>query len=151
MKLRYFLVFCLFVVLVACVYGATGVADKGEAKALCDAAMKRILAEDVPGAFQVLRGKWTLPSSEVDNLVTQTVAQRSMIGARFGKPLGTAFIREEEFPDLVLRFTYVEKRENHCLRWQFSFYKPEDRWYFNGVKWDDNLVGILDQGQLTSR
>jgi len=121
-----------------------GIPDKAAARAICDRAMEKILVDDVSGAFDLLKAELGAALPEMDALVMQTVTQRSVAASRFGKAIGVAFIKEEEVGDIVLRLTYVEKRSNHGYRWQFTFYKPNDRWLFDGVKWDDRLVGLFE-------
>ena len=131
-------------VLTACMPSLGGVADKAAARALCDRAMEKILADDVPAAFELLKAELGTALPEMDTLVLQTITQRSVTASRFGKAIGIAFIKEEEAGDVLLRLTYVEKRSYHGYRWQFTFYKPSDRWLLDGVKWDDQLVKVFE-------
>ena len=90
-----------------------------------------------------MKGEWGATLPELDTTVLQTITQRSVLLPRYGKPIGIAFVREEEIPDLILRFTYVEKRSNHGLRWRFTFYRPNDLWILDGVQWDDKLAEVF--------
>jgi hypothetical protein len=137
-------VLLVLTLLAACVPSLGGVPDKAAARALCDRAMQKILADDIPGAFELLKTELGASLPEMDTLVMQSVAQRSVASSRFGKAIGVVFIKEEEVADLLIRLTYVEKRSYHGYRWQFTFYKPSDRWVLDGVKWDDQLVKVFE-------
>lgn len=118
--------------------------EDAAAKAFCDAFMAKVAADDLPGAFATLRTAATLPLPEIDTLERQTVTQRSVVAPRFGKSVGTEFVRKEAGGNSLIRFTYIEKFERHALRWMFTFYKPANQWRFNGLSWDDRIQELLE-------
>ena len=128
----------------ACRPSLGGVPDKAAARRVCDRAMAKVLADDVSGAFELLKAEMGMVLPEMETMVLQTVTQRAAAASRFGKAVGVTFIKEEEIADVMLRLTYVEKRDNHGYRWQFIFYKPVDRWYLDGIKWDDKLELLFE-------
>jgi hypothetical protein len=114
-----------------------------EARAVMDQAMALVVKDQVDDAFSQLRPYWAVPSNEIDTIVLKTVQQRNLASPRFGKTLGYGFVKEEKVGDFLARYTFVEKRELHALRWTFVLYKAKDSWAFNSVFWDDNLQGLF--------
>lgn len=114
-------------------------ADVREARALADAAMERIAARDLRGAFALLAERWPLAEEEISGLVERSERQRAALEQRFGAPLGVAFVRQDAVDDTFVRFTYLEKFAHHALVWELYFYRPEDTWLVNGVVWNDEI------------
>jgi hypothetical protein len=89
--------------------------------------------------YETLKPYWPLASVEIDNLANQTNTQWPMVKQRFGTSIATEFIKETKAGDSLARFVYLQKFQNHAIRWVFTFYKPKDRWIINGVSFDDRL------------
>jgi len=51
-----------------------------------------------------------------------------------------AFVRESDLGDCLLRYTYVERRENHPLRWTFILYRATDKWWVESASWEDKVA-----------
>jgi hypothetical protein len=125
--------------------GAADLSTPAEARALAESAMKLIVADKINEAFDLLKAQWPLPANEIDTVVLKTVQQRNLAQPRFGKSLGYVLIKEEKVTDLAIRYTFAEKREQHVLRWQYTFYKPGAVWKVNSVTWDDNMGALFTQ------
>ena len=113
--------------------------NAADIRKLADSAMNLIAQDKVDEAFAKLAPYWPMPENELTTLVLKTVQQRNLVEPRFGKTLGIEFLGEEHAGDFGVRFTYVERRERHVLRWRFVFYKPKDCWIVNSVFWDDQI------------
>jgi|SRR5688572_21104340 len=125
------------------VAGAAQFATPEAARKATDAAMALIVKDDVAGAFGLLRTYAPLPANEFDVLVQTTIQQRNVVAPRFGKSLGYVFLKEERVSDFLIRYTYVEKRETHALRWRILLYKPNKEWIINAITWDDRLPELV--------
>ncbi len=110
-----------------------------EAKATSD----KIIGHFVKGEFQkgldIAKDYWPLPKIEIDGLANQISTQWPMVEQRFGKPTGYEFVKSENLGDSFVRYYYLHKFQNHAIYWQFTFYKPSDKWVFNGVTFLDTL------------
>lgn len=93
----------------------------------------------IDDAFNILKLHWPLSSLEVDNLKAHTIEQRQVVEQRYGKPIGIEYIKTEMVGNSMIKHTFVEKFERHALKWQLSFYKPQDKWIINSVYWDDKI------------
>ena len=113
--------------------------NSADIRKVTDAALNLIAEGKIEEAFAKLAPYWPMPENEVSTLVLKTVQQRNLIEPRFGRTLGVEFIGEDRAGDFGVRLTYVEKREQHVLRWRFVFYKPRDCWIANSVFWNDQI------------
>ncbi len=116
---------------------------KADTRALTEAAMQLVAADKISEAMDKLKPYWRLPPNEIDTLVLKTITLRNTIGDRYGRTLGFAFVREDDVGDYLIRYTYVERRENHPLRWTFIFYRATDKWWMDGASWDDKVSELF--------
>jgi hypothetical protein len=115
-----------------------------EARKVTDEAVAMLKQEKFESAYATLKPYWPLPSVEIDNLANQTSTQWPVVKQRFGASIGTEFISEAKAGESYARFIYLQKFDNHAIRWVFTFYKPKDRWVVNGVSFDDRIELLLD-------
>ena len=101
-----------------------GLKDEAAARALVDRAMVMLAKDDVRGAVESFVPYWPLPRPEVDAAVSNIIEQRKLFPGRFGKTVGVQFAEQRTVAATVLRIVYLEKFENHAIRWIFIFYKP---------------------------
>ena len=116
---------------------------KQDAHALAESVMKLVAADKIDDAFGLLKPYWPMASSELDMLVMKTVTLRNTVGDRFGPTLGYAFVREDAVGDFLVRYTYVEKRSKHPLRWTFTFYRGASQWTVDAASWDDKVSELF--------
>lgn len=133
------------VVLVAlpCLAETPPLNSKTDTHALTEAVMQLVAADKISDAMDKLKAYWRLPPSEIDTLVLKTISLRNTIGDRYGRTLGYAFVRENDVGDYLVRYTYVERRENHPLRWTFIFYRAADKWWVDSMSWDDKVSELF--------
>jgi hypothetical protein len=110
-----------------------------EAKKMTDRAVALFAEEQFAEAYGTLKPYWPLPEVEIDNLANQTSMQWPLVRQRFGATVGTEFVSQNEVGSSLARVVYLQKFQNHALRWVFHFYKPKDRWVINAVTFDDQL------------
>lgn len=133
------------VVLVAfpCLAEPPPLVSKTDTRALTESVMQLVAADRISDAMDRLKAYWRLPANEIDTLVMKTISLRNTVGDRYGKILGYAFVREEDVGDFLVRYTYVERRENHPLRWTFIFYRSKDKWWMDSAAWDDKVSELF--------
>lgn len=119
--------------------------SKEETKALCDKFMEGIIARDVQGSFKILKPYFKVASDEdFAKLQLQTINQLDAYTERFGFPIGGQLVKQREIKDLLIEYTYLEKYESNLLRWSFIFYKPQNKWIFQSLSWDENVQAVFD-------
>jgi hypothetical protein len=140
-------ILCLSALLLVfgCSAGAAPLTTPADTRALADAFMKLVAAGKVDDAFELVRPQWPIPQNEINTVKDKTGQQRKMVETRFGDILGSAFIREEKVSDFIVRYTYVEKRDVHLIRWLITFYRPLDTWKVNAIKWDDDISALFNR------
>jgi hypothetical protein len=122
---------------------AADFANLGEARKVADKAVALFQQEKIVAGYGSLKSYWPLPGVEIDNLASQTNTQWPMVKGRFGASLSTEFVKECKVGDSVARFVYLQKFQNHAIRWMFTFYKPKDKWLVNTVSFDDNIGALF--------
>ncbi len=95
--------------------------------------------EDFDSGYGLLKPYWPIPVVEIDNVINQTKIQWPIVQQRFGKPIGSEFVKEEKAGASFVRLTYLQKFEKHAVRWLFVFYKPKEEWLINTVTFDDQV------------
>jgi hypothetical protein len=116
-------------------------------RALAQSVMARVAAGDDRGALELIRPQIQVDEKQFNESRDRTLAERRNIAIRFGRVVGTKVLREERVSDFLYRVTYVEKREIHLLRWQFTFYRAKSEWQLNSYTWDDNVAALFDRAQ----
>ena len=126
------------------VFGAE-IKDLSEARTLLDSAMTSVAKDDVRGAFSQLKPYWAgLPDVEIEVMIGKLTDQQRLIAPRFGKILGTQYVSQKVVADTAAYFLYIEKYENHLVRWHFYLYRPKDKWHLNSVNFDDRIQGLFN-------
>ncbi|MET0068259.1 MAG: hypothetical protein ABW076_18090 [Candidatus Thiodiazotropha sp.] len=123
--------------------GADSFASLNQARSVFERAMKAFQNEQITEGYKTLKPYWPLPGVEIDNLANTTNTQWPLVKQRFGVSIGTEFIMEQKAGDSLARFIYLQKFENHAIRWMFRLYKPRDKWVINGVSFDDQIEQLF--------
>jgi hypothetical protein len=118
---------------------ADGLATLSEARKVSDRAVALFVQEKFAEGYGSLKAYWPLPAVEIDNLANQTNMQWPIVRQRFGTSIGTDFVRQIDGGSSFARFVYLQKFQNHAVRWVFTFYKPKDQWIINAVSFDDKI------------
>ena len=114
-------------------------ADSGP-RELAEAAVEKLRQDDVPGMMEVLSDQlvYTMPSFEIT--CDMCTSQREGMMGRHGKPLGElALVRTERVGGSFVRFTYIERFENHAMVWRLGYYRTREGWRLNEFEWDDKV------------
>ncbi|TDX46338.1 phage tail protein [Orenia marismortui] len=113
-------------------------------RSYCDSIMEYLAKDEVQKAFDLLEGQWIFSATEIQNVELQTIKQLDLVKGRFGDVLGYKFIEKEIVAEILCKYTYVVKYENHIIRWIFIFYKAEDKWLLNSFKFDDSIEKLFN-------
>lgn len=108
-----------------------------QTKKLCNNSVTLFSQNKIAESFSLLKPYWPLPQAELDNLSYQTKTQMAMLSKRFGKAIGTDFIRTQKAGNSFLKHTYILKFEKTSIRFICVFYKPQNSWLVNSITWDD--------------
>lgn len=120
-------------------------ATLSDARKVTDRAVTLFQQEQFAEAYGSLKAYWPLPAVEIDNMANQTTTQWPVVRQRFGASIGTEFVSQVEGGASLARFVYLQKFQNHAIRWVFTFYKPNDRWVINAVSFDDQLQKLFGE------
>ena len=66
-----------------------------------------------------------------------------MISQRFGKTISVEVAAVEEVGESLMLVLYLQKFDNHVLRWKFYFYKPRNEWVLNTFTFDDQIHSMF--------
>ena len=110
------------------------------------AVMQQVVAGNDRGAFELLRPDLPIDKAQFEALRDRTLEQRKAFAQKYGKILGFKRVSEERVSDFLVRMTYVEKRANHVVRWQFTFYRGAADWKLNTFIWDDDISKLFGHG-----
>ncbi len=131
--------FCLYTLLFSTTLFADELSTLADAREVTDKAVALFQNEMIVEGYNVLKPYWPLQTIEIDSLANQTGTQWPMIKQRFGTSIATEFVKEMHAGKSLARFVYMQKFQNHAIRWVFTFYRPRDKWIVNGVSFDDRL------------
>lgn len=107
--------------------------------------IKQIEGGDIESAFDLLSQNWPLSQSEIDTLKAHTQKNRQNLSQRYGQVLSIEYLGSQRIGNSFVRHVFLEKFEKHAIQWEFSFYKPLDKWVMNSMFWDDKITPLYDR------
>lgn len=114
-----------------------------EPRQISEEAMAFVAVDDMKGLFKVIALHMPMKAEELDAIRTKMLETRKTLSNRVGKILGYAFIAECRKSDILVRYTYIEKREKSVVRWQFLYYKPRNTWLMTFFYMDEDLNSLF--------
>lgn len=105
--------------------------------------MVKVGSGEYQPAMEIAMPHWPLPKLEVEAMAQKTEEHLGMASKRFGKLIGTEYVKMEAVGESLVRYIYIQKFANHATRWMIVFYRPEQKWLINVVTWDDELHGLF--------
>jgi hypothetical protein len=112
----------------------------GGVKAICSNFLELVFADDYNGAFSYLKEQ---PNSIADanfaELEVLSIQQANTIREVYGKAIDIKLVKEDLVADCILKMVYVIRRENHIIRWEFTYYKPALDWKLDAISFDDDI------------
>ncbi len=116
-----------------------------EARKLTDQVMTKVGAGETEDGVRLTKPFLIIPVSEFDVMLEQLKLQMPAISHRFGKSIGSEFIREDRVGEHLLRIVHLHRFEKHAMRWRFYFYQGNAGWVLNTFKTDDDLPQLFPQ------
>ncbi|MFG6430251.1 hypothetical protein [Roseateles sp. LYH14W] len=120
--------------LAACAQAVPTLAD---VRKVTDDVMAKVGKGDLEGGLKTFKPLTVIPASEFDAMVGQAVMQSPMMSARFGKTIGHEFISEDRIGESLARLLYIQRFEQHAMRWVFYVYQGKTGWVINTFRFDD--------------
>lgn len=133
----------LFLLAFSAVAVSDDLAGLADTRKVSDKAVSLFKDEKFAEGYGILKRYWPLPPVEIDNLVNQTQTQWPTVKQRFGTSIAVEFVRETKVGASLVQYTYLQKFENHAIRWTLTFYRPRDRWVINSVSFDDEIYTLF--------
>lgn len=115
------------------------------ARAFADKVMEKVAAGEIEEGLKMIKPYAIVPAAEFDAMVGQTSLQLPMITQRFGKSIGSEFIRQDAAGDSLVRLLYISKHERHAMRWFFYLYRTPEGWVVNTFNFDDQIHLLFPQ------
>lgn len=116
-----------------------------EARQLADHVMAKVAAGEIEAGIRLTKPFTIIPAAEFDAMLEQLKLQLPVMSQRFGKTIGTEFVREEKVGENLFRLTYMQRFERHPMRWVFYFYRGMSGWVVNTFRTDDDIRQLFPQ------
>ena len=126
--------------------GAARLKDPAAARQLTDQIMSKIAAGEFEAGLRLAQPYVIIPDSEFETMVGQGKLQTPMMVQRFGKSIGSEFIREDRAGENVFRIVQINRFEKHATRWTFIFYRTPTGWCINTFYFDDKIQALFPSG-----
>ncbi|MEO1653067.1 MAG: hypothetical protein AAFU64_05950, partial [Bacteroidota bacterium] len=117
---------------------------EAEIKAHADEVMRYMGNNQFDNAFEELDASWPFKSEELGELKNTTKSQFAEASVRFGKIIGSDFIKEQKVGDYLLRRVYVLRFERHMLPFYIRYYRSQEGWLLSGVTWNDQIDKLFE-------
>ncbi len=111
---------------------------------LTQSTMIQVDKKEYEKAIDVIRPHMPLPKHEIDALAYNIRQQAPTILERFGEPIGSELVCQQNIGTSLKRVTYVQKHEKHALLWLFDFYRPNEKWIVNAFTFHDNWQQLFE-------
>lgn len=126
------------------VQAAEALKSESDVKAFTERVMNAVGRGMLEAAYDAVKKHAVLSATDLDAAAQGTRTQRAAaaFGARYGKTVGYDFIGTRKLGTSMLRFTYIEKTEQHPLPWVFHFYRTDRGWVLSEFGWDGNAAAL---------
>ncbi len=114
-----------------------------QCRALCDLAAQGVAKGDLNAVLEPLRPHYAIGQDEERILAMQFFSQRETIRAKGDALISVTYLGRQEAGEGLIRFNYLENYNKTSLVWQFTFYKPADRWLVRQLRWQENLDALF--------
>lgn len=114
-------------------------ADTKAARALTDAIMARIASGDLEGGLRMMQPYLVIPAADLETTIDQAKSQAPVMAQRFGKTIGSEFLRQDRAGERLLRIQQLQYFEQHATRWSFYFYRTPRGWALNTFVLSDDI------------
>ncbi|MEO1437614.1 MAG: hypothetical protein AAFV80_18895 [Bacteroidota bacterium] len=118
--------------------------DTDACRAVSKAFAEAFQMKEISRAFSIIQPYWPLPENELDELREQTIKNTNLLQYRIGQAIGFEKMNEKIVSDFILQETYVVKYEVSIIRLKYIYYKNDQGWILNALKWDDSIGSLLE-------
>jgi len=139
------LITAIVILLMASAASAATLESKDAARKLTDQIMNKVASGDTEGGLLLMKPYVIIPESEFNVMVEQTKLQLPVMQGRFGKIVGSEFIKEKAVGKSLLQIVQIQKFEKHIMRWNFTFYNPNGKWILNTFNFDDKIQAVFEE------
>ena len=133
-----FQIVALLLLTCSCAFADT-LGSPTEARQLTDRVMAKVGAGDIENGMRLTKPFLIIPASEFEAMIEQLKLQIPAMSQRFGKSIGSEFIREDKVGENLLRIIQIHRFEKHAMRWSFYFYRGKAGWVLDTFKTDDDI------------
>src|SRR6266568_3904593 len=105
----------LMLLLMTTFASAATLESKEAAKKLTDQIMAKVASGDIEGGLLLMKPYTIIPDSEFNVVVEQTKLQLPVMQGRFGKVVGSEFIKEKAVGKSLLQIVQIQKFEKHIM------------------------------------
>jgi hypothetical protein len=113
-------------------------------KIFADGLMEQFIQKKFSEGLNSTKPYWPIPTIEIDGLANQIDQQWPTVDKRFGKYTGKEFIKSKKIGSSFVRYYYLHKFENHAIYWQIDFYKLNNQWKINSIKFLDAIENLYE-------
>ena len=117
--------------------------DAKAARALTDAIMAKVGAGEMEAGLRLMQPYIVIPAAELETAIGQAKLQLPAMAQRFGKSVGSEFLREDKAGERLLRIYQLQLFEQHATRWSFYFYRTPKGWVLNTFLFNDDIKSIF--------
>lgn len=113
-------------------------------KELSDQAASLLAQDKTKEAISLFKPYSPLPPTEIDTLILQIQNWTFTVSSKYGKVVGFEFLKQQRVGKCFVRYIYILKYENHAIRWLFTFYKPQNKWWVNSIFFDNKVSELFE-------
>lgn len=117
----------------------TGLPNQDVVNSRADAFMDKVEEGRVLAAYRSMRDVLGVDSEGFEDRGEEAREFFRQVRERVGDPVGHDRVRVSTIKDHFYRLDYLQKFEAAALAWEFTFYRPKDRWLLVGVKYSTEL------------
>ena len=136
---KFLCVACLLWLLHGTVLAVEALATLEETRALTERAMARVAANDLIGGVRMLQPHMIAPPEHMERALGEYRFRMREALQRAGETIGYEFLGSERVGQNLIKYAYLERRENFANRWLFYFYRGKTGWTLATMRFDDNI------------
>lgn len=118
---------------------ADTLASTADARHFTDQIMNKVGRGDTETALQQLEPYLVISSEELESVIAQMKVQQPTMLQRFGRSIGSEFIQEDKVGANLYRLIYMQRFEQHAMRWSFIYYRGSNGWVLDTFKTKDEI------------
>ncbi len=90
-----------------------------------------------PAYNQILSGADVF--NKQDKIVSELIQRTKNIQKKYGAIIGYDLVKKQQYGNLS-KITYVLKSKKYVTAWEFTFYKPESKWFLLNMGFTDGFI-----------